>query len=95
MIERHNILGGVARNKLEMLDQVLSSHQTWKNLSISISFGSSAATPTGKAELVYRVLNRVSLLFYLEQHTWKYVLYITNQLPTLTTNYSIKQENEM
>lgn len=95
MIERHN-LGGVARNKLEMLDQVLSSHKTWKDLSINIlSFGSSAATPTGKAELVYRVLNRVFLLFYLEQHTWKYVLYITNQLPTLTTSYSIIKENEV
>lgn len=53
----------MVRSKLENLDQVLNLPPGLRCLDALSSFGSSAATPTGKAELVSRVLNSFPCLF--------------------------------
>lgn len=67
MAGRYNILRGVARNKLENVDQLLKLPLALKEPSAGMgSFDSSAATPAGKAEPVSRALTRVCLGFYPE-----------------------------
>ena len=87
----------MARNKLENLDQVLKLPPGLEKPTSLSSFVSSAATPTGKAEFISRVLNSVSPFIWKSiSENMSYISPPSSQpLPSSSSSYSIKKECEV